>query len=139
MEMTPSRRNPRVPIDANMIEIHRASTGYLRLRDISTEGVYADAEDGACLDTAVNLSVEFCLPGDDEPIWALCEVVRDDRVGLRDGHALRFQQLSRRDSARIERYVQSYHRPIAAPLARARPIARTQQVVMFRAVSELLC
>ena len=139
MEMTPSRRNPRVPIDASLIEIHRAATGYLRVRDISAEGLYADTDEGECLDAAVSLSVEFCLPGDSEPVWALCEVVRDDRVGLRDGHALRFQQLSARDRARIERYVQSYHRPIAAPLAHTRPIAHTQQVVMFRAVSELLC
>jgi hypothetical protein len=128
-----------VPIDAGMIEIHRASTGHLRLRDISVEGLYAEAGEGQCLDTAVTLSVEFCLPGDNEPIWALCDVVRDDRVGVRDGHALRFQQLSARDRARIERYVEHYHKPIAAPLARVTPTVSTRQVVMFRAVSDLLC
>lgn len=141
METTTARRYPRVPIDAGLTEDDGATSCALRLRDISETGLYAESDQGDCLDTAVSLSVEFYLPGDPEPVWALCDVVRDDRVGFCDGHALRFQRISARDQARIASYVRRYHQPVAVPRVRAqaRAVGQAKQVVMFRAVSELLC
>jgi len=139
MEITPSRRYPRVPIDVQLTELDDDQACCLRLHDISVDGLYAAEDQDCCLDTAVSLNVEFFLPGDEEPVWALCDVIRDDRIGFRDGHALRFQRVSERDRSRIERYVSCYHRPVAQPAASAAVVAQSKQVVKFRAVSDLLC
>ena len=138
---TPSRQHPRVPVDVVVTEIDGDQACTVIGRDLSTGGLYVDALDSTLLDAA-QLSVEFKLPGDDEPVWARCEVVRDDRQGYRDGHALRFARLGERDRARIARYVSRYFAPVARPMARIQTVRRevpARNVFMFRAMGDMLC
>ncbi|MFH1812103.1 MAG: PilZ domain-containing protein [Pseudomonadota bacterium] len=139
---TPSRQYPRVPVDVVVSELDGDQACAVRGRDISTTGLYVDALQGSLLERE-QLSVEFCLPGDDEPVWALCDVVRDDRVGAHDGHALRFARLAEQDRLRIAHYVRSYFEPVARPVARIQTVQRAastaRNIFLFRAVGEILC
>ena len=139
MDPTPARSSPRVPIHVLVTEIDGELMCAMRTRDISLDGMYTDAIDELCLDQAPQIAVEFELPGDEGTIWALCDVVRDDRIDELDGHALRFNQISEQDRARIARYVQRYHSPLARPLVKARAVPTERRLFKFTACSDLLC
>ena len=137
------RRHVRVPVDIKVTELGGGAAAFGQARDISTTGLYLDL--GNFELHAEELSVEFRLPGEEEPIWALCQVVRDDRQGHQDGHALNFQRLADRDRQRIALYVERYFQPIFK--RRYQPVAQPPRQdgepmrtrFMFRAASEMLC
>lgn len=137
------RNQVRVPVDIKVTELGGGSAAFGQARDISTSGLYLDLADFELQES--ELSVEFRLPGEEEPIWALCHVVRDDRQGHHDGHALHFQRLAERDRQRIARYVERYYQPVfkrryqpvAQPAGRPGEPGRTR--FLFRAASEMLC
>ena len=137
------RRQIRVPVDIKVTELGGGGAAFGQARDISTSGLYVDLGNFELQES--ELSVEFRLPGEEEPVWALCQVVRDDRLGLQDGHALVFQRLAEQDRQRIANYVQRYFQPVlrrrfqqvAQPPRKAGEPARTR--FLFRAASEMLC
>lgn len=134
------RRQVRVPVDIKVTELGGGSATFGQAQDISTTGLYVSLNDFE-LDGA-EVAVEFNLPGDDEAIWALCQVVRDDRVGHCDGHALHFSRLAERDKLRIADYVERYYQPVVKRLYRPVPQAQVsgqRTRFLFRAASELLC
>lgn len=139
METTPARSSPRVPMHVLVTELDGELMCAMRTRDISVDGMYTDAIDEFCLDESPQIAIEFELPGDEGTIWALCDVVRDDRIDELDGHALHFSQISQADRERIERYVQRHHSPLARPMVKARADLRPRRLVKFTACSDLLC
>jgi len=139
MELTPARGTPRVPMHVLVTEIDGELMCAMRTRDISVNGLYTDAIDELCLDAAPQIAIEFELPGDEGTIWALCDVVRDDRIDELDGHALHFNQISETDRARIARYVQRYHSPLARPMIKAHADLKPRRLVKFTSCSDLLC
>lgn len=139
MDLSSARIHPRVPIDITVTEMEGDNSCSVRARDISSNGIYVGALEGICLDTSPTISVEFTLPGEEDSIWALCDIVRDDRIGSTDGHALHFRQLTQLDREKIASYVQRYYSPIAVRSTWFAPLSRPKQSYMFRAASELLC
>ncbi len=137
------RRTVRVPVDIKVTELAGGAAAFGQARDISTTGLYVDLGDFELLES--ELSVEFSLPGEPEPIWALCQVIRDDRQGHTDGHALHFVRLAEPDRARIARYVERYFQPVLKrrfkPLPQpTRSAGQPQRTrFLFRAAGELLC
>ena len=139
MDLTAARSSPRVPIHVLVTEIDGELMAAMRTRDISIDGLYTDAIDELCLDEAPQIAIEFELPGDEETIWALCDVVRDDRIDELDGHALRFSQISETDRERIARYIRRNHSPLARPLISGRAGSVPRKLIKFTSCSELLC
>jgi hypothetical protein len=102
--MTPTRKNNRVSLDLYMNKIVGDEPLMVRTRDISETGLfmYKLLEPEAPADF---VGLEMQLPNSDEVIWAVGQIVREERRHDGDGFAVRFVRLSSSDRQLIAEYV----------------------------------
>ncbi len=73
--------------------------------DISERGVSYIAPSKSPKRDSGEVTLEFCLPGDDEPVRALGRVVYNNSDEHKQGTAIEFTMLQSSDAERIRRYV----------------------------------
>jgi hypothetical protein len=119
-----ARKQERARLDVYVNKIVGDEPHLARVRDISTSGVFMYKllePEVACADGSVAL--ELKLPGMDDIIWALGEVVRAEENRGVEGVAVRFTRLADADRRLIQSYVaqakQSWAVGAQAPQARA--------------------
>lgn len=108
------RQANRVQVDFYLNKIIGDEPHLARARDLSTEGIYVykilEPEFG--IDSKC-IGLEFQLPGTDQTIWAVGEIVRDEpalttrRKIPENGVALRFTRIDDTDRRKIESFVQA--------------------------------
>ena len=106
------RQANRVEVDFYLNKIIGDEPHLARARDISTEGIYVykilEPEVGS---SSGCIGLEFQLPGTDETIWAVGEIVRDEpalttrRKIPENGVALRFTRIGDSDRRKIQVFV----------------------------------
>jgi hypothetical protein len=104
--MTATRRNDRASLDLYMNKIVGDEPLMVRTRDISETGLfmYKLLEPEAPADF---VGLEMQLPDSDEVIWAVGQIVREERRRDGEGFAVRFVRLADRDRQLIAEYVAS--------------------------------
>jgi hypothetical protein len=101
-----SRRSPRA--DMNLLYVNKIigdEPHLARARDISADGIFLFKLLEPDLDAEGRVGLEMMLPDGGEVIWAVAEVVRNEKAQLTDGVALRFVRIAETDRERIKRYV----------------------------------
>ncbi len=100
-------RAPRVPLETYVKVVKGERIARALASDISESGIFLAAMALPTVRVGERVHLELALPGEQEPIWAQGEVVRDGtRIGFHS-LAIRFTYLSEVDRAQIRDYVRA--------------------------------
>ncbi len=97
-----NRKEERAALDLYINKIVGDEPHMVLVRDISPSGVFLYKLIEPDHAGSGEVGLELMLPDSEEVIWAVGEVVRNERG---EGHGLRFTRLSEADRRRIETYV----------------------------------
>ncbi len=107
-EQVRGRRHRRADLSVYVNKIVGDEPHMARVRDISAGGVYLFKLLEPQRGEQQQIGLEIMLPGYDDVIWALGEVVREDtheRMDRADGVAVRFLRIAESDRALIREYI----------------------------------
>ena len=100
------RRAARTNLDLYVNKIIGDEPHLARVRDISEDGLFLYRLIEPQTGTTGNVGLELKLPGTDDVIWAVGEVVRHDNPAeTREGVGIRFTRISAHDKALIADFV----------------------------------
>ena len=99
------RRAPRVRLDCYANKIIGDEPHMVRVRDISTQGVYLYRLIEPKTAVEQRVGIELMLPGSERIIWAVGRVVRQEEEPLLQGSGVHFERLDDVDRRAIENFV----------------------------------
>jgi len=108
------RQHARVGTDLYINKIIGDEPHLVRVRDLSAGGMFMYRLLEPCHDSSQPFGMEIMLPGQHEIIWAVGQIVREERRNDEDGYAVRFVRISEQDRQRIRSFVSGMQHAEAA-------------------------
>jgi len=106
MQPTTERREfLRADMNVFLNEESRTARMLAKTVDISERGIHYVMPMTATGRDSTEVTLEFCLPGDEQPVHALGRVVYDRSDRFKQATAIEFTMLDSSDAERIRRYV----------------------------------
>lgn len=100
------RRAQRVHLDCYANKIIGDEPHMVRVRDISTQGIYLYKLIEPTTAVEQRVGIELMVPGSDRIIWATGRIVRQEDDPLLQGSGVEFERLDPHDRSVIQRYVE---------------------------------